>query len=280
MEIDPQTAVNNGNISASTLTNNDHEGISSSVANNVGLPAKNTNSNKIVFIIAIVILIAICLCSVIMGGLFVIGSQINKEIPVDFDSINNMPEDTLDYQSGDDSKEKNPDQVNGGDDINDIPAPDGFEWYLCKNMNTYFLRPDNWFVLEESTSNSQGCFISKEEIVNGGNFKTGLTVNFISDIEQISGVSADDYAFKFIDELRKKYQSSDYFEKKLVKQNMYSAILNLEDGEFPITAYYNAIAQKERRGLYIVIFESPTQNWNSEWENTGETIVGNMGFVE
>lgn len=278
MEPDPQLVVNNGNISAST--NAAQEGISSSIPNNASSPAKNTNSKKIITIIAIVILIVVCLCSVVLGGLIVIGSQAKKEITVDFDSNKNMPEANLDYESGDDSIEKKPDQDYEREGINDIPAPDGFEWYLCKSMNTYFLRPDNWFALEESTSNSQGCFISKEEIVNGGNFKTGLTVNFISDIEQISGVSADDYAFKFIDELRGKYQSSDYFEKKLARQNMYSAILNLDDGEFPITAYYNAIAIKENQGLYIVIFESPTQNWDSEWENIGKTIVGNMGFIE
>ncbi|MBP9758807.1 hypothetical protein KBD45_03860 [Candidatus Dojkabacteria bacterium] len=253
------------------------------ISNN--LEPKKGNSKKVLIIILIIALLLLCICSVCGIGMFFMGGQVTKDIT--FDST--VDEDGTDYPF-DDNFQDNADDfdiptpkptVGGQLDIEgQIPAPSGFEWYLCKNMNTYFLRPNNWFVLEESSSNSQGCFISKEEIVSGGNFKTGLTVNFVEDVEAISGVSADDYAFKFIDELRSKYQNSEYFEDKNLQQNMYSAILEVNDGDFPITAYYNAIVTNQKQGFYIVIFESPTQSWDSEWEKTGKQIIGNMGFVE
>lgn len=280
MESEPQTN------SANVITPNPEvkpEIPTPSVSNNS--ESKKGSSKKVLLIIIIIALLVLCICSVCVIGMFFMGGQVTKDTT--FDSIINedFTDNSIDNNFKDDRDLFNvvtpKPTLEGQLDLEaQMPAPNGFEWYLCKNMNTYFLRPTNWFVLEESTSNSQGCFISKEEIVNGGNFETGLSVNYIKNIEAISGVSADNYAFNFIDELRGNYQNSDYFEERNSKQNMYSAILQINDGDFPITAYYNAIVTNKKGELFIVIFESPTQSWDTEWEKTGKQIIGNMGFVE
>jgi len=74
-----------------------------------------------------------------------------------------------------------------------------------------FLVPDGWHFYEEpeSGSGTSAYFFSREQIIDGGQFKTGLSINVIFDVKTKSKISADDYALHFIKELMDKHKTFD-----------------------------------------------------------------------
>lgn len=153
-------------------------------------------------------------------------------------------------------------------------APSGFDWYYCKNMQSYFLKPDNWYALEESSSSrSFACFISREKISNPEDiFKTGLSVNFIQGILANSGKTASQFAKDYISVIDSNYTT-------LSASGSYQGYTTndviLSD---TLTARYLAFASDELDQVYIIWFESPESEWRDAFDNYGKAILQNLGL--
>lgn len=173
---------------------------------------------------------------------------------------------------------------NTNDDTNDsifsdLPKPPaGFSWYECKNMSSYFLKPTGWYTKEESKSDTQGCFVTKEKIVGSGLFRTGLTVNAIPDIPSKKGVKASEFAEAVFENTKDKMRTSD---EKVGKQGpfqVYSHIVYPEPQAGQEIVMYQMYAANDATGsLFVILYESPKEEWTDAWK-MGKNIIANMAM--
>lgn len=159
---------------------------------------------------------------------------------------------------------------------NSLPkAPAGYTWYECKNMKSHFLKPTGWYTKEETKVDTQACFITKEMIVPGGMFQTGLTVNAVPNIPKKTGGSASKYAEAFFTKAKQTMKTS---EVKIATQGpfkVWSAALYPTNNDIVI---YQMVAANDTTGsIYVITFESPTDQWE-EASKVGETIIMNMAM--
>src|SRR3989344_2895093 len=76
--------------------------------------------------------------------------------------------------------------------------PTNFSWVECKNLKSWFLQPKGWYVFETNKSGTEACFVTNESISQDGSFKTGLTVNLVTNVTSKSGTKPSIYAKDFI----------------------------------------------------------------------------------
>lgn len=162
------------------------------------------------------------------------------------------------------------------DAVGSLPTPPtGFTWYGCRNMASYFLKPDGWHVLEESGNSGQteACFITKEEIVGDSEFETGLSVNYVKNVPAATGKTVDEYAESFLELMVEKYNAEPVAKKSTPEQNIYSTSFEIDDENGHIMTHYTAITFPAEEAFYLAIFESPYELWDEEWPQYGETIM-------
>lgn len=158
----------------------------------------------------------------------------------------------------------------------DMPtAPDGFEWTQCKNIESWFLMPDGWYAKEEENSSTKACFITKEAIVPRGRFKTGLTVNKISGVLAKTGKNPSEYADSFIKALENEVEKADPV--NTLDSDVFAGSWRYSENK-NIKAYNAAAGNDADDSLYLIIFESPSGEWDTVWENTGQIIVRKMAL--
>ena len=158
----------------------------------------------------------------------------------------------------------------------DMPAaPDGFEWTQCKNIESWFLRPNGWHTKEEENSSTKACFITKEKLVPGGRFKTGLTVNKISGVLAKTGKKPSEYADSFIKALENEVEKADTI--NTLDSDVFAGSWRYSENK-NIKAYNAAAGNDADDSLYLIIFESPAGEWDTVWGNTGQIIIRKMAL--
>ncbi|MEK7111485.1 MAG: hypothetical protein AAB856_02730, partial [Patescibacteria group bacterium] len=158
----------------------------------------------------------------------------------------------------------------------DMPAaPDGFEWTQCKNIESWFLRPNGWHTKEEENSSTKACFITKEKLVPGGRFKTGLTVNKISGVLAKTGKKPSEYADSFIKALENEVEKADTI--NTLDSDVFAGSWRYSENK-NIKAYNAAAGNDADDSLYLIIFESPAGGWDTVWGNTGQIIIRKMAL--
>ena len=153
------------------------------------------------------------------------------------------------------------------------PAPTGFTWQHLTPIKSAVLRPDGWFYKQSTKANTQGFYVSKEDIDKLGFFKTGLTLDCIRNISKITKLSPSLYAAQMADAAASKFpllerSSSTQGPFKAIRFNYVSSSTNQED----IRICQLLIANDKTDTLFIVIFESPTSEWQESWKK-GEVIL-------
>ena len=154
-------------------------------------------------------------------------------------------------------------------------APDGFEWTQCKNIESWFLRPNGWHTKEEENSSTKACFITKEKLVPGGRFKTGLTVNKISGVLAKTGKKPSEYADSFIKALENEVEKADTI--NTLDSDVFAGSWRYSENK-NIKAYNAAAGNDADDSLYLIIFESPAGEWDTVWGNTGQIIIRKMAL--
>src|SRR5215471_19269896 len=77
------------------------------------------------------------------------------------------------------------------------PAPSGFSWQRLDTIKCAVLKPDGWFFKQTRKGQTDGFFITKEDIDKAGVFQTGLTLNCIRDVPKKTGKTPSEYAASF-----------------------------------------------------------------------------------
>jgi len=86
------------------------------------------------------------------------------------------------------------------------PAPSGFSWQQLSPIKSVLLKPDGWHFKQSKQGQTDGFFITMEDIDKAGAFKTGLTLNCIRDVPKQSGQVPSAYAASLADAAATKYK--------------------------------------------------------------------------
>jgi hypothetical protein len=158
----------------------------------------------------------------------------------------------------------------------ELPSPPmGFEWKWCEEMHAAFLRPATWHVKQVTKEGTVGLFISKDDIDKNGEFKTGLTVNFVADIRKKTGAKPSAYAAA-TQKLAIKDQEKVMLVIPPVDGGRIKTVgFRLKKDDTITHSWY--VADDGTDSLYVVFFESPADEWDSAWK-TGEVIMKKLYF--
>jgi hypothetical protein len=149
------------------------------------------------------------------------------------------------------------------------PPPPGFQWYDTKNGVGAFLRPDGWFVKEESRGATNAVFISRENIDSTGRFVVGLTVNEFTHISARGGAKPSAFARSYASQLA---QTMEVLKSDVVEGNasdMHVVRVKGNNGGVSTIAHHIAIGNDARDSAYIIIFEAPENEWDAAMEQGG-----------
>jgi len=154
-------------------------------------------------------------------------------------------------------------------DIALADAPAGFHWQALPEVKAAMLLPDGWYYKAEHPKGTEAYFLSQEEIGEGGEFQTGLSLNVVTKVKAKTNRRAADYAQAFNARagggpgqqvLARHDTASGVFRTSLVR---YRA--TPPDAESKIIGQW-AIANTKTDTLYLLIFESPEKEWPEAWK--------------
>ena len=153
------------------------------------------------------------------------------------------------------------------------PAPAGYSWQRLVTIKSAVLKPDGWFFKQAKKGQTDGFFITKEDIDQSGVFQTGLTLNCIRDVPKKTGQAPSDYATSMADTAAGKFQLVD---RTTSKQGPFRAVrfryVDAPAGKESITVYQLLIANDKTGTFFLVIFEAPTSSWSEAWKS-GDIIL-------
>lgn len=143
------------------------------------------------------------------------------------------------------------------------PPPKGYQWQACPEINAALLRPDGWYFKKNIDGDKREYYISKEDIAVDGEFTTGLTMVAFVGYGNRYGASATEFAKNYI----RKAANSSHIRKAPWTNRMgpfvaHGVIITTPDiaqGDF--VTHHLVIANEDTSTVYIVIFESPVDDW-------------------
>ncbi|SFQ41489.1 hypothetical protein [Hymenobacter arizonensis] len=153
--------------------------------------------------------------------------------------------------------------------------PTGFTWQALPEIKGAMLLPEGWYFKPEGQKDANAYFLTLEEIVEGGEFQTGITINVNRKLKAKTGLAAPNYAKAFsarggigpnLELLEKQATVDGPFHKYMVR---YRAALPDAD---PKIIYQLAIGNAKTDTLYTVVFESPEKDWTEAWK-LGEVML-------
>jgi len=153
------------------------------------------------------------------------------------------------------------------------PAPDGFTWQEVPDIKAAVLKPQGWFFKREQQKDTRAYFITNENIDQGGDFKTGLSVNVFRKLKKSK---ATDQAKSMIANLVDKYHVEP-FERKTGSFYELGCELKDTDESGTIVMRELAVANEKTNTLYLFIFESPEAEWNAA-SKVGEQIMDKLAL--
>ena len=149
------------------------------------------------------------------------------------------------------------------------PAPDGFTWQETPDIKAAFLRPKGWYFQQENDKGTLAYFITQEEIKNGGEFLTGLTINVFHPKN-----SSVEYARSFIEDRATKNHGKKWA-KDVGPFREFGCLCKVVDEGGRTMTHTLMVANPKTNTLYLFIFESPEAEWETAWK-TGEKIMDTL----
>lgn len=151
----------------------------------------------------------------------------------------------------------------------DVKLPDppkGYSWEAFPAIKAAFLKPDGWFVIKGVQEDTYGLLISKEKIEENKYFKTGMTVNVIKGIDKKTKMSPYQYALAAKEEAKKSLTFTKEWDKDIGPFKSVGFLYTKKDNDETNTVHNVMIANEKTGTLYLVIFESPSAEWEETWK--------------
>lgn len=137
--------------------------------------------------------------------------------------------------------------------------------------------PKSWQFRHETKDNSNQYYASREQVnKDGESFQTGLSV-FVFTNDMIPNSDADMYGNYISNNMKKdSFKKIDLDEVEKVGPITIRTIqytrTDQNDG-FTWTAYNQIVSNSVTNTVYMIVFESPIEKWESDWKKYGKTIV-------
>ncbi|MBH8569868.1 hypothetical protein KB206_13330 [Microvirga sp. STS02] len=156
-----------------------------------------------------------------------------------------------------------------------VAAPVGYNWQLLPEVNAAVLKPFTWNYKAEASRDAQAYFVTRERIVPGKQFKTGLSLNVVQRISAKSKQPADAYARAFAARSGRGagQQVLGQETKAQGPLRLYGVRYRLSSGpDGPKIIQQWAIANTATDTFYLLLFESPEKDWPLAWK-FGEEMI-------
>jgi hypothetical protein len=156
----------------------------------------------------------------------------------------------------------------------DLPRPpDGFKWREVDSIQGAFLVPDGWHFRNESAKGTLAYFITEDEFVPPAKYQVGVSINVFlgnsdgpSQIEKLLRAQAEHYHVELVPGTFGPFRTL---------QCQYD-LPKTPDHE-PIRVVHLGIMNPDTNASYLVMFESPVQQWDRAWA-TGKVIVKTLAL--
>lgn len=163
----------------------------------------------------------------------------------------------------------------------DLPTPPtNFSWVECKNLKSWFLQPKGWYVFETNKSGTEACFISKESISQNGFYKTGLTVNLVTNVTSKSGTKPSVYAKDLVQITETKYKTSPMNPVNVGNLQGYGREIESTFEGQELKQYTLALGNDLRDTMYVITFDTYRADWANDWAMYGAPILGQLGLYQ
>ena len=155
----------------------------------------------------------------------------------------------------------------------DLPdPPDGFAWQWCDGIGMGFLRPNGWHFKQSMEKETHGVFITKENIDKENEFKTGLTVNVVSNTRKTTGSMPSAHAIALM-KTAATTKETVLVEPPSQQGRIMKFIYRLKDDKTIVHALFLTDDREDK--LYLILFESPIGEWDEAWK-TGSVIMSKL----
>ncbi|MCB2409367.1 hypothetical protein [Hymenobacter lucidus] len=156
-----------------------------------------------------------------------------------------------------------------------VAAPMGFKWQLLPEVKAAMLLPYTWNYKAETSRDAQAYFLTRERIVAGGQFQTGMSLNVVRQMQAKSKQSAAAYAQAFSASSGRKAG-----QQVLGQESKTQGPLRLFGVRYRVTGgtagskiiQQWAIANTVTDTFYLLVFESPEKDWPQAWK-LGEEMI-------
>lgn len=157
-----------------------------------------------------------------------------------------------------------------------LPAePVGYHWQSLPEIKGAMLLPYVWNFKAETSRDAQAYFLTREKIVPGGLFQTGMSLNVVRQMSAKSKQRAADYAQAFSARTGRGagQQVLGQESKTQGPLRMFGVRYRMASGPAgPKIAQQWAIANTTTDTFYLLLFESPEKDWPQAWK-LGEVMV-------
>lgn len=153
-------------------------------------------------------------------------------------------------------------------------APDGYTWEADAAARIALLRPDGWFVKKEDGPGNRAVFITKEEIVPGGVFVTGLSVFHVESTTARAGRKPSEYAALVLANIAAKNEELGTFREEFADGITGTGLRVRNVGERTIIVQYYAIADDGADLFWLLAFEAPENEWDAAWVHGERMLKG------
>ncbi|WP_226186841.1 hypothetical protein [Hymenobacter nitidus] len=156
-----------------------------------------------------------------------------------------------------------------------VAAPMGFKWQLLPEVKAAMLLPYTWSYKAETSRDAQAYFLTRERIVPGGQFQTGVSLNVVRQMKAKSKQSAAAYAQAFSASSGRKAGQQVLGQESKVQGplRLYGVRYRVTGGAAGAKIIQQwAIANTVTDTFYLLLFESPEKDWPQAWK-LGEEMI-------
>jgi len=156
---------------------------------------------------------------------------------------------------------------------NSLPVPpSGFSWVTSAIGIGSFLKPDGWYVSEETKGDTKALFISRENINSNSRFEVGLSVNQINNWSAKQSIKPSQYAKSYATKIAK---TGEVIKQTVVKGNfpdMNLVRIKGNNNGVSTIVHHIAIGMDDTDKVYLLSFEAPESQWEQMMEKGGPML--------
>ncbi|GAB2855919.1 hypothetical protein [Hymenobacter ruber] len=159
-------------------------------------------------------------------------------------------------------------------------APVGFHWQPLPEVKALAVLPFTWNYRAETSRDAQAYFLTREKIVPGKLFQTGLSLNVVRQIKAKTKQAALDYAQAF--SARSGHGAGQQVLGQETKTQgplrLFGVRYRVANGAAGAKIIQQwAIANTATDTFYLLVFESPEPQWPQAWK-LGEGMIKQLRF--